>query len=87
MSCVNKNLPLPAFVVRLLYGTERADNILLDSPKVLPQTLLDLGFEFHHQDIDSALKRVVLGVLESKEGLENSALKWALERNKKRTAQ
>ena len=86
MSCVNKNLPLPAFVVRLLYGTERADNILLDSPKVLPKTLLDLGFEFHHQDIDSALKQVVLSVLEGKEGFENSSLKWVLERNKKRTA-
>ena len=86
MSCVNKNLPLPAFVVRLLYGTERADNILLDSPKVLPQTLLDLGFKFHHQDIDSALKQVVLSVLEGKEGFENSSLKWVLERNKKRTA-
>ena len=82
MSCVNKNMPLPAFVVRLLYGTERADNILLDSPKVLPQTLLDLGFEFHHQDIDSALKQVVL---DTKEGLSNNGLIWALERNNKKT--
>lgn len=85
MSCVLKNMPLPAFVVRLLYGTERADNILLDSPKVQPQTLLDLGFQFQHQTIDSALKHVVSVLMESKDsGFDYSALKWALERNKKR---
>ena len=27
-------MSLSSFIVRLMYGTERADNILLDSPKV-----------------------------------------------------
>lgn len=50
---------LPEFLVRLLYGTERANNILLDSPRVTPQKLLDLGFQFKYEDIDSALRDIV----------------------------
>lgn len=50
---------LPAAIVRLMYGKERADSILLDSPKVIPQKLLDLGFEFKYPDIDSAMRALV----------------------------
>lgn len=47
-------LPVPAFVLRLLLG-EMADTVL-DSTRVRPQRLSDIGFEFHYPDIDVALK-------------------------------
>ena len=50
---------LPASIVRLMYGKERADNILLDSPKVVPRKLLDGGFQFKYPDIGSAMKAVM----------------------------
>ena len=69
---------MPAFLVRLMYGTERADKILLDSPKCVPQKLLDMGFEFQHQDIDSAMNAMVNEALEEPpaKGINGALSKW-----------
>jgi len=53
-------LPVPAFSLRALMG-EMADALLLSSAKVLPDRLLDSGFEFKYPDIVSALRHVLGG--------------------------
>jgi len=45
--------PVPAFVLRLMFG-EGAD-FMLHGQKVYPKKLLDLGFEFKYKDIKTAL--------------------------------
>jgi uncharacterized protein len=51
-------LPLPEFAVGLLFG-EMGDALLLDSAKVLPKRLQDLGFEFKHPELKEALEAAV----------------------------
>jgi uncharacterized protein len=46
--------PTPAFVLRMVQG-EFADEILF-SKRVLPQRLLDAGFEFDHPNLEAALR-------------------------------
>ncbi|XP_063685989.1 epimerase family protein SDR39U1-like [Bolinopsis microptera] len=46
MTSVQK-ITLPALLVRLMYGTERADCILLDSPKVVPQKRCSKFKKYH----------------------------------------
>lgn len=53
-------LPVPAFSLRALMG-EMADALLLSSAKVMPNRLLDSGFEFQYPDIVSALRHVLGG--------------------------
>ena len=81
MTSVQK-ITLPAPLVRLMYGTERAECILLDSPKAVPQKLLDLGFEFQHKDIDSAMKAMV-NALEACTTPGMRVFKMVIGRNKK----
>ena len=50
---------MPAFLVRLLFG-EVSDELLLASAHVLPQRLLEEGFEFKHRDIKQALQSILL---------------------------
>jgi len=52
-------LPLPAPVVRLLFG-EMGQALLLDSARVLPRRLERAGFRFRHPDLEGAL-RAALG--------------------------
>lgn len=47
-------LPAPAFGIRLVLG-EFADEGALASQRVIPQRLLDSGYEFQHPDLPSAL--------------------------------
>lgn len=47
-------LPVPAFALRLLVG-KMADEALLAGQRVVPRRLLDAGFRFAHERIDSAL--------------------------------
>lgn len=47
--------PLPAFVARLVFG-EMGEEILLAGQRVVPQRLLDEGFEFQHATLDEALE-------------------------------
>ncbi|MFT7484649.1 MAG: hypothetical protein ACI9F9_000493 [Candidatus Paceibacteria bacterium] len=48
--------PMPAFVVRTLFG-EMGDALLLASQRVQPRALQAAGFEFQYPGIDAALRR------------------------------
>lgn len=51
-------LPAPAFGLRLALG-EMADALLLSSQRVLPRKLQQLGYEFLHEDLASALTHLL----------------------------
>jgi len=51
-------LPLPEFVVNLVFG-EMGDALLIDSTRVVPKRLLDSGFKFRYPEIKSALENAV----------------------------
>lgn len=51
-------LPLPSFVVRILLG-EMGESLMLHSQRVLPQKLLEAGFGFKYQTIESALSEII----------------------------
>ena len=48
-------LPLPAFAARLVLG-EMADHLLLASTRVVPERLVQAGFEFEHEELEPALE-------------------------------
>ena len=48
-------LPLPAFVVRRIFG-EMGQALLLDGARVLPTKLQDSGFVFLYPDVQAALR-------------------------------
>lgn len=48
-------LPLPGFVVSLLFG-EMGDEMLLGGVRATPGKLSESGFQFHHPTIDEALQ-------------------------------
>jgi uncharacterized protein (TIGR01777 family) len=50
--------PAPAFALRLALG-EMADELLLSSQRVLPQSLQKLGYSFQYADLSAALKNVL----------------------------
>jgi uncharacterized protein (TIGR01777 family) len=52
-------LPVPGFVLRLALG-EMADKLLLSGQRVLPKRLLEAGFQFKYDNVESAL-RAILG--------------------------
>lgn len=52
--------PMPAFMVKLLFG-EMGDLLLLGSVGVHPKKLLAAGFEFTHSNIDLALRHILRG--------------------------
>ena len=47
--------PLPRFVVKILFG-EMGEKLTLDSQRVIPARLEDEGYEFLHNDLESALR-------------------------------
>lgn len=49
-------LPLPAFAVELMLGSEAANDILLSSQKVKPQKLIQDQYNFLYPDLEAALK-------------------------------
>ncbi len=49
---------IPAFVLRLL-PNEMADELLLTSQKVIPERLMESGFQFIYKDAESALINLV----------------------------
>ncbi len=51
--------PVPAFGPRLLMGRDRADALLFDSARVLPERLLEGGYRFEHPDLKTALADVL----------------------------
>ena len=46
---------LPEFLLKLMFG--EMSTLLIDGQKVLPQSLLDAGFEFKHQTLKEALEQ------------------------------
>lgn len=53
-------LPVPKFALDLLLGSELAEALLFTSAQVAPSVLERTGFEFHHPELETAL-RAVLG--------------------------
>lgn len=51
-------LPMPAPVVRLVLG-EMGEELLLAGARVVPERLLESGFQFRHTDLESALRQVL----------------------------
>lgn len=51
-------LPMPAWMVRLLFG-EMGEALLLSGQRVVPAKLLDAGFSFRYQDLGSALSELL----------------------------
>jgi uncharacterized protein (TIGR01777 family) len=52
-------VPVPAFGLRVLFGREMADTMLLSGQRVLPKVLARTGYAFSHPDLDAALASVV----------------------------
>jgi uncharacterized protein (TIGR01777 family) len=52
-------MPAPAFMVRLVLG--EFGSVILKGQKVVPQRLLESGFEFRHPDIEEAIGGIVRG--------------------------
>lgn len=48
-------VPVPAFALRLLFG-EMADETILASQRVQPRVLTQLGYSFHHGELEDALR-------------------------------
>jgi uncharacterized protein (TIGR01777 family) len=53
-------LPTPMLPLKLVYGDELVQHLLLDGQRVVPDKLLASGFTFAHPDLETAL-RAVLG--------------------------
>jgi uncharacterized protein (TIGR01777 family) len=51
-------MPFPATVARFIFG-KMADALLLSSTKVLPIKLIEAGYHFKHEDLNSALKEIL----------------------------
>ncbi len=52
-------LPVPAFGPRLLLGAERANSLLFASQNVLPDVLVESGYQFGSSDLESGLRTVL----------------------------
>lgn len=50
-------LPMPAFVLKLLFG--EMSHLLLTGQKVIPQRLLDHGYEFRYEELDDAFREIL----------------------------
>ena len=61
-------LPLPRFAPRLLLGRERADALLFDGHRVVPQNLLARGFDF---DTQRSKRRCLLSSTDDERAAEN----------------
>ncbi len=51
-------LPLPSPIVKMMMG-EMGESLLLDSTRVLPQTLLRTGYSFKYRDLAKALAEIL----------------------------
>ena len=54
-------VPAPSFGLRLLLGSEFAEEVLLASQRVVPQVLRSSGFEFADAELRSGLEAVLAG--------------------------
>ncbi len=51
-------LPVPAFLLRLLFG-EMGEAVLLRGARVVPARLLETGFRFRHPDLETCLRHAL----------------------------
>lgn len=51
-------LPVPAFVIRSLFG-QMGKELLLEGAHVTPKVLLDTGYQFQYPDLEKALRKVL----------------------------
>jgi uncharacterized protein (TIGR01777 family) len=49
-------LPVPSVAMKLLFGAERAESIVLAGQRVVPQRLVDAGFGFAYTDLEVSLR-------------------------------
>lgn len=54
-------LPVPRFAIRLLLGREFADAMVFASARVVPEKLLESGFEYAYPEIEPALRAELIG--------------------------
>jgi uncharacterized protein (TIGR01777 family) len=52
-------LPVPAPALRLVLGTEMADELVLGGQRVLPAALESIGYPFAHAELDEAVRSVL----------------------------
>jgi NAD dependent epimerase/dehydratase family enzyme len=52
-------LPIPRFGPKLVVGSELAENLLIEGQRVLPDVLVDAGFEFQHPELEPALTELL----------------------------
>jgi uncharacterized protein (TIGR01777 family) len=52
-------LPAPKLPLRLLLGRDRADTLLFEGQRVMPEVLLNDGFVFTHPELEPALRRIL----------------------------
>jgi hypothetical protein len=51
-------LPVPAFMIRLLFG-EMGQNLLLEGAQVIPRRLQESGYQFRYADLKDTLKKII----------------------------
>lgn len=51
--------PVPSFGAKLLMGAELAQTLLFEGQRVLPDVLLDAGYEFQHSDLETTLHELL----------------------------
>lgn len=52
-------LPIPSFGPKLLLGSELTSALLLEGQRALPELLLEAGFEFRYEDLETALRTIL----------------------------
>ncbi|MBA3816876.1 MAG: TIGR01777 family protein [Parachlamydiaceae bacterium] len=52
-------LPLPAFVLNLILGSEMSDELLLNSTRVMPESLIKSGYHFILPELKPALRELL----------------------------
>jgi NAD dependent epimerase/dehydratase family enzyme len=52
-------VPVPPTALRLFFGGEMADRVLLSSARVLPARLVESGYRFRYPDLEGALRSML----------------------------
>ncbi len=52
-------VPMPKFILKLMFGDEKAEELLLEGQHVYPRRLLEAGFQFRYPTIQSALQQLL----------------------------
>lgn len=59
-------IPVPPFVLRLIFGREAANEAMLTSARLAPTRLLAAGFRFQFPDLEGALRHVLQPIADSR---------------------